>query len=202
VGELTLDGPSHTYRVGDRVITSVTTILKAQGLYNYAGVDQNMVRHAGLRGDLIHDAIHTFHSTGQWTDAGEVMPEAEPYLVGYRLFLSDTKFRCLHSELMLYCDRIWIAGTIDDVGLMWGTTPGILEVKSTLVLNKEAARLQLAGYRWLYHRSGLEPKVPGANRWSLHLKPDGTYKLDRYKSYHLDITDFLAHLGDYRKERK
>jgi len=197
---LRFDADSHTYRVGDRELTSVTTVLKARGLYDYGGIDPVVLAHAGLRGDAIHGAIHHFHRTGKWLTTGVALPEAEGYLVGYRQFLQDTGYVSIHSELRCYCDRLWVAGTIDDVGKIWGTTPGILDVKSSLVLNKEAVRLQLAGYRWLYARSGHEPQVPGANRWSLHLKADGRYKLDRYPHYAVDIAEFLTHLGEYQKE--
>lgn len=198
---LTYEDEGHVYRIGKRVIPSVTTILKATGgLYDgYSDIPRDTMIAAGLRGDAVHAAVDHYHKTGAWSIAP---PEIEPHLEAYRRFENDTGFVCHASEARLYCPRLFFAGTLDDVGDIYAE-PGIVDLKSTAELNIPATRIQTAAYRWLWTVNEMEPFVPPENRFALHLKRDGKYRLEQFdKTYSEDIAEFIDRYRRYRDQEE
>ncbi len=195
---LTFEEEGHVYRLGKRILPSVTTILKATGIYDeYKEIPQHYVVAAGLRGDMVHAAIDSYHQTGAWSVS---TPEIEPYLEAYRMYVDDTGFVCYASEVRLHCPKLFFAGTIDDAGAIYGT-PGIVDIKSTRELNIPATRIQTAAYRWLWTVNGMEPAVTPADRYALHLRPhmNPPYRLEQFeKTYGEDIAEFIDRYERYK----
>lgn len=200
---LSFEEEGHIYRLGKRVLPSVTTILKATGLYDeYKEIPQHFVVAAGLRGDAVHAAVHRFNETGMWSP--DIHPDVEPHLAAYRQWAEETGFTCHHSELRLHCQTLFFAGTLDDVGDIYGE-PGLLDIKSTRELNIEATRIQTAAYYWMYKRSGLEPQVGPDDRYALHLRPHMSppYRLEQFEgTFDEDIVEFLNRYRKYMEREE
>jgi hypothetical protein len=140
VAGLTFDVTSHVYRYGDRVVPSVTQILRA--IDNFDRVDPQLLERARRFGQHVHAATDLF-------DRG-VLDEENldalllPYLNAYKLFLSQTSFVVTHSEQQIYNPRQRYAGTLDKRGKWKGST-WLLDLKSGAV--PRSVGLQTSAYR-------------------------------------------------------
>lgn len=137
---LTFDAPSHTYRVGERMIPSVTQVLKA--VENFDFVAPAVLERAREFGSHVHQAVDLFNR-------GELDEEAldaglAPYLAGWKLFLSHSGFVVTHTEERVYNERLKYAGTLDARGTWKGTT-WLIDLKSGAVPRSVGA--QCAAYQ-------------------------------------------------------
>jgi hypothetical protein len=182
---LAFDATTHTYRVGQRVLPSVTDVIKSSGLLK--GLDHVNPgvrdRAAGV-GKEVHEAIHRV-SCGK--PPGKVSAKAQPFLDGWFQFVEqNAPYKTEHSELKLYCDEYWFAGTIDQVGVLHGRR-AIIDMKATTGFNATHVSWQTAAYQHMFNR--YYPETPATHRYGLHLKP-GTYSLWRFDS-HMDMARFI-----------
>lgn len=192
--QLTFEEEGHVYRLGKHVLPSVTTVLKATGAYDYPEeIPRHRLEAAGIRGDRVHAAVHHYHQTGTWSPD----PEIEGYLDAYRWFESDTGFVCHASEQRLFCPKLYFAGTIDEAGSIY-EDDSILDLKSTVDLNIEATRIQTAAYHWLWTVNDEDPPIDPDNRFGLHLKPNGRYRLEQFDgTYSEDLASFFNRYRTY-----
>lgn len=148
IAGLTFDVERHMYRYRDRVVPSVTQILRA--IDNFDHVDPQLLERARQFGQHVHAATDLF-------DRG-VLDEENldalllPYLNGYKLFLSQTGFVVTQSEQQIYNPRQRYAGTLDKRGL-WKASTWLLDLKSGGV--PRSVGLQTAGYQ---HACDEKPK--------------------------------------------
>jgi len=191
VSELTFDPAGHKYYVGGVEYPSVTTILKVAGVYDeYADVDPAILARAGLRGDAVHQAIEVYLTTGHWPDHIRDDDIVGPYLDAFWSWYRWSNFEVWHVEHRTYSIRHGVAGTIDIVGKLDGV-PSIIDVKSTRMLNKVATGYQTAAYRLLYNEHEDDPAYRVRNRYALHLRNDGTPRLEPLKNP-LDELKFIG----------
>lgn len=165
---------NHIYQVQNREIPSVTTIIKAQSdVYGeYRHIDPEILNKAADRGNAVHEAVERSIKEGgkAWTD----YKSASPYVDGYNKFMELGVMVPICPELKLFHPDLWYAGTIDIVCLVNGEV-AVADVKTTSKLNKEAVRLQLAGYAMMVEWwTGINPK-----RYVLHLRRNSGRNFDR-----------------------
>lgn len=176
---------THTYRYGDKILTSVTQALKGAGLIEYDGVAPEALEFARQRGRAVHTAT-------QLLDEGRLDWESLDlrivgYVAAYEKFKIDSAIFINGIEQMYADPLCGVAGTIDrDVTL--NGRRGVLDIKTYEI--EDWTALQLAGYERMMRGTG-EPRL---DRWGLWLKEDGSYKIRQFK----DATDervFLAALA-------
>ena len=193
---LAFDPASHTYRVDGTLVPSVTQLLEDAGLTpDYAAVPRPVLEHARARGIHVDQCVELLDADE--LDWRSVHPEAVPYLEGWMRFKEYEGFTPIASQLPLYHPRYGYAGTLDNVGLLPGGRPVIIERKTTAKLAATVA-LQSAGYAvdglWYAAPGGgvLSP-VPWERpaRLGVQLRRDGSYQLVPYD----DPEDMAAFLG-------
>lgn len=169
---LDFDPESHTYRVGDRVLPSVTQLLRPIG-FDYDTVPPNTLQHAAERGTAVHLATE-FYDDGD-LDEESIDLEILPYVEAWRLFRRESGFEVYRSEVRVYSERHQFAGTFDCLGVLNGKL-AIVEKKTTAVLHPSTA-IQVSAYMRAFNEG--KPREEQAKRcYSVHLRRDGTYRLD------------------------
>jgi len=178
----------HVYRLGDRVLPSVTQILAAAGISDFSAPwFTDAVKD---RGTFIHAAI-ALDNEGDLDD--ETLDDAlVPYVEGWRRYRLESECEIEHWEVPVCDPVLGYAGTLDGivrtVDERGRETRTILDVKRALY---PSAGPQVAAYRRcaaaLYGRPVL------FKRAVLELPGDGSYKLHPLTN-EMDETVFLAAL--------
>lgn len=182
---LTFDSETHTYRVGDEIIPSVTQILKDIGLIDTT----HFKPEHSERGTTVHEATQFWDETGMEDDT--IPEELLGYLEGWKKFREETGFTPSHIEQPLYSTQGY-AGTVDRIGKTHKINPILLDIKSGPP--QPWHRLQLAAYALMVKS---ELRIPIWECWGVHLKKDGKYSVETYRSID-NSADWLAVLRVYQ----
>ncbi len=130
---------THTYLVDGVIVPSVTEILDKKFRSKYAGIDREVIRKAGERGTLIHDAIERY-CKGQYSDIEEVR--------NFCFLEKKYGFEVVRNELPVLIDvgDITVAGRLD-LALRMNGEDGGADIKTSSALDKEYVGYQLNLYR-------------------------------------------------------
>lgn len=183
---LDFEPEAHTYTLhtpggGQRVLPSVTGILRTVGLINFDGVPSGILEKARDRGTRVHKAAQ--YLTEGTLDWATVDDSERGYVEAYARFLATSQLRVLAQEVRLWHPSYAIAGTTDAVG-WWDGRPAVADLKSgnpDLV----AARYQLAFYAMMLRESpplewiDVTTSTP-ITRISIAVRKDGTFRADVY----------------------
>lgn len=144
---------NHTYTLGDKLLISVTRLLKKHGLSaDYSGVDAEVLEKAANKGITVHKEIEEYIKTGETGFTSE--------LLDYIDIAQELQFVANESEILLPCgdipedkiDEYICAGTADIIGTSKdGLT--LVDIKTTAKVDKRAYAWQLSLYERL---SGLK----------------------------------------------
>lgn len=187
---LTFDDATHTYRVGQMVLPSVTQVLAEAGLWTPVaaafGADMEYARQLGT---AVHEAT-------QMDDEGDldeetVAADVLPYLDAWRKFRTDMQPEVLAVEKRVWHPQYRYAGTIDRI-LKVNDYPTVVDIKTGAP--HPATAVQTAAYR--------ECLATPHRRASVHLTKEGTYKIEFYPS-RTDFGVFLAALtvANWKREK-
>jgi len=177
------DQETHTYRINDRIVPSVTQILTDIFGKRYWYDDWST-----QRGRAIHTAIN--YLVEDCLDWGSVHNDIKGYLDAFVRFLDETKFKIIKSEEILYSKTYNFAGTSD---LLMSDNNGqtiLADIKSSV---EPIVKLQLAGYAILYQENKIIPK----RFCAIELSGDAKYKLHWYSDIKYARHTFLACLSIY-----
>jgi hypothetical protein len=180
---LTFDEAQHEYRFDGRVIPSVTQILSP--LVDYSMVPPATLERARQLGTAVH-RMTELHDNDD-LDEDSLSDELRPYLVGWKKFRQEANFEPITVEHRMFHRGLGYAGTSDRAGVVKGRL-AVLDIKKMLTLTP-AIGPQLAAYQEQHKSEGLAV----LDRYALGLRPDGTYRLQKYEDP-LDWQCFLAHL--------
>jgi len=137
----------HVYSVEGRPVPSVTTVLKAGGVYGeYSAVPEHVLKRAGDIGTEVHRVIDEYLALGRALKSDD--SSASAYLTGFKAFDDLDLLTTRATECKLWHPELWYAGTVDWVGEINGR-PSIIDWKTTNKLNEKAVKLQLAAYEEL-----------------------------------------------------
>jgi hypothetical protein len=186
---LTFSPTDHVYRFDGEVIPSVTQVLSRANMPDYSAIPPFQLEWAAKRGTLAHLLC-------EWDDDPEMVIDWEsvderlyPYLNAYRQFREHTGFVIEANEQRLWNPRHRYAGTVDRVGMLTGRRV-VLELKTTSVLHPATA-IQTSAYLHAYNES--RPKAEQARGCvAVHLRGDGTYRLQKYDNPRDHFACFLA----------
>ena len=157
------DPATHTYTLDGVVLPAVTDVLRDAGLID----TRWFTAEARDRGAYVHKCIE-LDEVGD-LDYEEVVPGYQVFIDAWRLFKQESRAEILKNEFIVYDAVLAYAGTVDFL-LTMNDRLGVLDVKTGDPLPFHA--LQLAAYARCVTRC--------QDRWTLHLKSDGRYKLHRH----------------------
>ncbi len=126
--QLTLDHAAHVYRIGDRVVPSVTQILDQLQLLR--GIPREQLEAAARFGTNVHLACH-LSDTGE-LDEEALDPALVPYVADWRAFVDATGFVVTSSEQPVLHEKLGYAGTPDKLGA-WKNATWLIDIKSGAV---------------------------------------------------------------------
>lgn len=169
------DEVSHTYRLGDRVLPSVTQIIGP--LTDWSKVPADVLDRKRAFGSAVHLAC-------ELDDAGELdeaatHPEVMQRVVAWRQYLAAAHARVLFCEgqLRTHHPRLGFAGTPDRV-VRVEDEHWLIDLKTSDLASRTWG-VQLAGYQLLLeNHSGL----PIHRRASVRLKDDGDFRVDVFRN--------------------
>lgn len=186
MSKLTFDAEAHVYRWGGEIVPSVTQVLGQ--VMNWSAVPEDLLEAGRARGTAVHaltEAVDRGEDVDWLVTAG-----LAPYLDAYRCFLSDTQVRWSGIEERVFHPLHRYAGTYDRCGFIGGSDETAwLDIKTGSP--HPAHALQLSAY------AEADPMLPRGyaepHRYCLYLRNDGTYRLVRIRSRHVD--DFAVFLS-------
>jgi hypothetical protein len=177
VAQFAFDSATHTYKLGELVVPSVTQVLANVGLVDYGFIKDEVLARASERGDIAHEACAFLDR--DVLDWDTLHPEISPYIFAWERARKDIGF--VHEA-----DGVERSGVHTENGMSFGYTidrrgkigkrPYLLELKCTA--EEEASwRIQLAAY-------ALASGTPeGKAFWgvaAVQLRPDGDYRVYDY----------------------
>ena len=165
-----LKNPHRYVTAGDSEFPAVSTVLRQAGLKpDYAGIPDHIMKNAAERGTMVHAACQ-YLLEGELDWASIEGGELEPFVRAFEQFQRDTSFRMLTSEMSVACPELGVAGTPDATG--WLKRRAVVDIKATAKLDPSLG-VQTGLYKAILDRTG----YPVEDRFLLHLKKDGKYKL-------------------------
>lgn len=182
MNEIDFNAETHTYTVNGEILKSVTTIIKEAGL-----IDTRWFNEAACwRGSAVHEAV--FFDIHEDLDVDHLHDIVRPYVNAWLKFKNDTKFRPLKSlcESRCYHPYYKYAGSPDLVGFLNGSI-ALIDIKTG---ECPTAGIQTVAYSIFPTIMACSPK-----RFSLRLRPDGTYRLNP----HADKNDLSIFLDALKK---
>lgn len=173
---LTFHDPSHTYRLGGKVLPSVTQIIKNMGLgVDYSAVPPDVLRRAAARGSEVH-RLTALMDRGEFDANTEFDPALEPYLDAWAKYRASAEWEFILIEEPLASEADATAGTVDRFGLRQGR-PSILDIKCALSYHRSYELQVNGGYRSLLIANGIiKEREDVVDRIIIQLKRDGTFE--------------------------
>lgn len=164
--ELTFDEFTHTYRLNEMILPSVTTIMKLLSDDLYRTVDLDVLKRAAERGTIIHNAIENYTQFG----IEDIPPAYAGYFDGFKQWWRLRKPEVLAAECRVYHKILRYAGTADLICVINGRVT-LVDYKSSAQVNSKLCAVQLEGYDRALESHGI--KID--DRMILHLSRDGKY---------------------------
>jgi hypothetical protein len=211
VSYMEADRSQHT--LDGHPVLGVTTALRMAGVSaDFKHVEPHVLAARATLGQAVHAAAH-YEDEGD-IRADTIHPSVEPYLDGWRLLRQQRKFTPELLETIVASRKHRFIGRLDRIGVA-DIGRVLLDLK---IGNPDDARadLQTAGYELAVleevvadlsanRKSALLHACPGLDiepceRWSVQLRNDGTYRLQRYplagRSKRNDRADLLEAVRD------
>lgn len=105
--KITFEAETHTYRVDERIVRSVTQVLEDSGISDWSSVPADILWEAQQRGTMVHRACHFINHYS--LDPTSVDERIGGYIEAFKAFRQDHRFRPRFSEHMVY-RRITVHG--------------------------------------------------------------------------------------------
>lgn len=196
----------HRYRVLDREVPGLTTVLEVMGFSDFGRIPKEVLDRKARLGTAVHKATEMYDL--KTLDYDSLHPAIKPYVDAYIDFVSKLDIRTRFNEKGW--DRIeepchvnyGVLGsgnqsplefgcTIDRKGILPGEDHlGVLELKCTAKAEK-SHELQTAAQADTIEPYKFHP------RFCLYLKPDGKFKLEKHKNHAQDGLAWRQVLASY-----
>ncbi|MEG2274628.1 MAG: DUF2800 domain-containing protein [Clostridia bacterium] len=174
---------THEYELNGEIIPCVGELSRFASREVYGEVNQYALDNACDRGKVVHKACELIDKYGEC----EITDDIEQYVKAYMQFRKDYHIKeFVAIEKAVASQEMKYAGTIDRVMVVDGKL-AIVDLKSSCVIQKVLAMIQLNGYKMLYEENNPTQKIEAL--YILHLVKDGTYKLVPFE---IDNTLFMA----------
>lgn len=189
----------HLYELDGEQIPSVSEITRFASREVYGEISQFTLDNAADRGSKVHKACQLIDLTGEC----EVTEDIAPYVQNYLQFLKDYRPEWEAVEKAMASTTHKFAGTLDRVGRLNTGKFAIVDLKSSSVVQKILAQIQLNGYKINWEENF--PALPIDALYILHLtKEPSTPKKKGYKliEFPIDDTLFMSCLNLHRAFEK
>jgi hypothetical protein len=189
------DPKSHEYSWNGKRLAHVTEILHVSGIRHLFPGDPATMTLAAWRGSLIHAATQ---SVDQGVDPRVSEEALAGYIAAYADFCSTHLFVPSPdwTEQPICDPDLGVAGTPDRVGFIGEHLIGtVLDLKTGEP--DPATAVQLAAYRFMLRANNF----PVAHRLSVHLRPNGKFRVHEYTDSG-DEAAFLAAVTIYRWQQR
>lgn len=183
------DCATHTYTENGVKIPSVTQILQGAGLIDFSKIPVERLEAALNFGMCVHKATELYDLNN--LDETSLDPKIQPYLEAWIKFIKDTDFKIEAIEEKVYSKLYRYAGTLDRRGIILKRN-SIVDIKTSVDFGP-ATKFQLVAYQFAYNEY-VERYERVNDRYAALLKPDGTYKLEKYTDA-MDFNMFLSCLS-------
>ena len=145
---------SHTYLYEGVILPSITTIIGGLEQFKdkYAGIPERVMERARQRGNRLHEIIEEYETQG----IEEVEEEHKNFLLDYKFLKKMYKFKVLGCEIPVLLSlngEVISAGRLDLLVENEDGKLGIVDFKSTSVLDKEYLTYQTNAYRMGYEQT-------------------------------------------------
>jgi hypothetical protein len=189
---LTFNPQLHEYRISGVVVPSVTAITAP--LMDFSGIPKDVLERKRQIGTALHRCIELILDDD--LDADSVDGLVAPYLKAFQKWRSESGFVTDECEKRVHSTMLKYAGTLDLNGWTVKDKRAVVDFKSTYALSTVTG-IQTAGYAI----ASIEMGDKIAERYSLHLKPDGTYNFVQHKD-RMELEHFKTLLNFYRIKEK
>ena len=183
---------NHVYELDGEEIPSVSELSRFASREIYKDINQYTLDRAADRGTKVHKACENLDRYGDC----EVEEGISPYIKAYIQFCQDYAPSWSLIEKPLASGTMQFAGTLDRVGTLKDGKAAIVDIKTSSVVQKVLALIQLNGYKVLYEENFAQ-RIE--KLYILHLKNDGNYKLIEFPT---DLTLFNACLSLHNALKK
>ncbi len=157
------DATSHTYLLGDKILSGLTSLMAKHSLSpDYSHIPEKVLMAAAEKGTAIHKLLQEY-------DEGNALLN-EPLIEEYRNAIRDAGLTHIASEYLVSDNEV-VATFIDkvyDTGI-----PGVVDladVKTTLKVHKRALAWQLGANGVLFERQN--PGIKVRNVFCIHINKD------------------------------
>ena len=169
---------THTYKLNDKILPSVTQIINEVLFYNkYSSVSEDTLELAKKKGSLIHKEIEDYIKTGSIGFTTE--------LESFINIVNDKKLEHMKSEVKVHNEEI--AGTIDIVCKI-GDKNVIIDTKTTSEFDKEYVSWQLSIYAYIIETYY---NIPVNELYGMWLRDDKSKFVKVEKKTHNQVEDVL-----------
>ena len=162
--ELTFDEFTHTYRLDELILPSVTTLMKLLSDDFYRAVTPEVLDRAARRGTAIHNAIENYIEFG----VQDIPTQYAGYFEAFVQWWGQRKPEPLALEKRVYHKILRYAGTADLICMIDGRLT-LVDYKSSAQINEKLCAVQLEGYDRAFESHGVKIE----QRLILHLSNEG-----------------------------
>lgn len=162
--ELLFDEFTHTYRLDELILPSVTTLMKPLSDDFYRAVTPEVLDRAAQRGTAIHNAIENYIEFG----VQDIPPQYAGYFEAFVQWWERRKPEPLALERRVYHKILRYAGTADLICMIDGRLT-LVDYKSSAQINEKLCAVQLEGYDRAFDSHGVKIE----QRLILHLSNEG-----------------------------
>ena len=185
----------HEYRLNDRLMPSVTTVIGTILNHDYSDLDP-YYKDFGI---AVHKAVE-LDILGT-LEASSITADVLVCLKSYREFAGKCYLENIISETRAYNEKLWVAGTMDIIANLHDGKY-IIDIKTKGKKNSHKNgwhKIQTAGYSLLYDKEQTNPPKRGA----LYLFREGGYEFvphpdPRDLSMFVEMTKVYHALGRYK----
>lgn len=162
--ELSFDESTHTYRVDQIILPSVTTLMKPLSDDLYRTISPEILERAAQRGTAIHNAIENYIAFG----VRDIPSQYVGYFEAFTQWWDKRKPQPLALERAVYHKILMYAGTADLICMIDGRLT-LVDYKSSAQINEKLCAVQLEGYDRAFESHGINIE----QRLILHLSNQG-----------------------------
>lgn len=168
---LEFEEETHTYKLHEILIPSVSDIMAPLSKVKYNGISESTLKRAANKGTEVHNAIENWLKFG----IEDVSAEHQGYFEGFKQWFEKVTPEIVGSEVRL-CHKLMRYGGTADLLAYIENELVLLDVKTTYTISDMTCGVQLEAYAQALSTMGITVQ----KKIILHLKRDGKFDTREY----------------------